>query len=237
VKHEQTSPTAGSSSILGIDSRTLAFVAPFAVFILFLAIRSYLPFGMEWEYPLRVIVVTAVLVLFSRGVLTLRMTSPFQSVLIGILVFIIWIGPDLLFPGYRSHWLFQNSVVGHSTTATPEGLSANWLFLILRIAGTMLLVPIIEELFWRGWLMRWLIHRDFDTVALGTYVPFAFWSTAALFALEHGSYWDVGFAAGIVYNWWMVRTRCLGDCILAHAVTNGLLAAYVLMANRWEYWL
>ena len=64
---------------------------------------------------------------------------------------------------------------------------------------------------------------------LGKYVPSAFWIVAVLFASEHGPYWEVGLAAGIIYNWWMVRTRNLADCILAHAVTNGLLAVYVLV--------
>ncbi len=101
----------------------------------------------------------------------------------------------------------------------------------------MLLIPIVEELFWRAWLMRWLINPHFQKVPLGTYTATAFWFTAILFASEHGAYWDVGLAAGIIYNWWMVRTRSLADCILAHAVTNGALAGYVLLAGKWEYWL
>ena len=63
---------------------------------------------------------------------------------------------------------------------------------------------------------------------LGTYVPSVFWIVAVLFASEHGPYWEVGLAAGVIYNWWMVRTQNLADCIVAHAVTNGLLSAYVL---------
>jgi hypothetical protein len=61
--------------------------------------------------------------------------------------------------------------------------------------------------------------------------------TAVLFAAEHGSYWDVGLLAGITYNWWMVRTGRLADCMVAHAVTNGFLAAYVLYFGQWQYWL
>ena len=47
----------------------------------------------------------------------------------------------------------------------------------------------------------------------------------------------MGLLAGIAYNGWMVRTRNLADCILAHAVTNACLAAYVLLAGAWDYWL
>jgi len=110
-------------------------------------------------------------------------------------------------------------------------------FLAIRIFGSVALVPLLEELFWRGWLMRWLIHPEFQSVRPGTYTPYSFWMTAVLFAAEHGSYWDVGLLAGIVYNWWMVRTGRLVDCVVAHAVTNGFLAAYLLYFGQWQYWL
>jgi len=116
-------------------------------------------------------------------------------------------------------------------------LKNNLAFILLRSAGSFLLVPILEELFWRGWMMRWLIDMDFLKVPLGKYVPSAFWIVAILFASEHGPYWEVGLAAGIIYNWWLIRTRNLADCILAHAVTNAVLAGYVLVTDRWQYWL
>jgi CAAX prenyl protease-like protein len=84
--------------------------------------------------------------------------------------------------------------------------------------------------------MRRLISPRFEKVLLGTYRGEAFWLTAVLFASEHGAYWDVGLAAGVIYNWWMIRTRSLADCILAHAATNAALAAYVLLAHQWQYW-
>jgi len=58
-----------------------------------------------------------------------------------------------------------------------------------------------------------------------------------IFALEHGPYWDVGLAAGALYNWWMLRTRSLGDLMISHAATNACLSAYVIWSGRWEYWL
>jgi hypothetical protein len=58
-----------------------------------------------------------------------------------------------------------------------------------------------------------------------------------LFASEHGPYWEVGLATGIIYNAWMVKTRNLTDCIIAHAVTNGLLSAYILATHQFQYWL
>jgi len=178
-----------------------------------------------------------VLVVFSRKVIDLRVAKPIASIGIGIGVFLIWVGPDALFPGYREHWLFQNPITGQLTISVPESLRNNWLVLIFRSMRAAILVPIIEELFWRGWLLRWLIRRDFWKVPLGTYATGAFWTASILFASEHGPFWEVGLVAGLVYNWWIVRTKSLGDCILAHGITNGCICIYAIAGARWEYWM
>ncbi len=146
---------------------------------------------------------------------------PWASIAIGILVFAIWIAPDVLIPGYRMLPAFSNSVMGklHSSLK-PAELQSSWI-LFWRTLRAVAIVPIVEELFWRAWLMRWLILPEFQKVRLGTYAPLAFWVTAMLFASEHGPYWDVGLVTGIIYNLWMIRTRSVADCILMHAVTNG----------------
>jgi uncharacterized protein len=215
---------------------SIPYVLPFAVFMAMLALRPRLPLG-RLEYPVWIVVLTAVLVLVSRSVIDLRVSRPLATVALGVAVFVIWIGPDILWPGYRSHWLFQNAVTGSLETSIVASLRSDTFVIVMRILRAAVLVPIVEELFWRAWLMRWLINPDFRGVALGTYARLAFWVTALLFASEHGPYWDVGLLAGIAYNWWMVRTRSLGDVILAHAVTNACLSAYVLAAGKWEYWM
>ena len=204
---------------------------------MFLGVQKWAPLDPVFEYPARVVLLSAVLFIFSRHVIDLRSSRRLQSVLVGVGVFAIWIGPDLLFSGYRQHWLFQNSLTGFIEPSSPASVLTSPLVLWARIIRAVVLVPIIEELFWRAWLMRWLIAPRFEKVALGTYSAAAFWTTAVLFASEHGPYWDVGLAAGIIYNWWMVRTRSLGDCIVAHAVTNACLCAYVVATSHWEYWL
>lgn len=213
------------------------YVVPFVLFIAFLAIGPIFSVSPWVEYPIRVVVVGAALLLCSRHLLTLQMSRPLGSVIMGLLVFGIWIAPDLIWPVYRGSWLFQNSLVGATAHPQSDLARTNTVFLIFRVVGTTLLVPIIEELFWRGWLMRYLIHPDFAKVALGTYAGRSFWLTALLFASEHGPYWDVGLLAGIFYGWWMLRTNNLTDCMLAHAVTNGCLAVYVLLGGQWQYWL
>lgn len=209
---------------------TIAFLGPFVAFLAL----SFLPAA--WVHPMRLLVVGAMLVVWSRPYLHLRPAAAVNSVLLGAAVFAIWIGPDLLF-GYRHHWLFENALVGKAETSIPAGLQTHAAFLAARTLSCVVLVPIVEELFWRGWVMRWLIDKHFLSVPLGAYVPGAFWMTVLLFGSEHGPYWEVGLAAGAIYGWWMVRTRSLEDCMLAHAVTNGLLSAYALLAGQRQYWL
>ena len=182
---------------------------------------------------------TAAIVLVSLPVL--RNDAPRRpglSAAFGVAVFLIWVAPDVIAPAWRHSALFNNALTGHPAGSTPVDLRRDPLFLSFRIAIAVLAVPVLEELFWRGWLMRWLIDgTSFERVPLGAYAPGAFWAVAILFAAEHGSFWDVGLLAGIAYNWWMVRTRSLWDCIVAHAATNGALAVWVVAGNHWQYWL
>jgi len=187
---------------------------------------------------LRFVLSMAAILAVSAEPLRKAPTKPFASILVGIAVFVIWVAPDVLAPWWHHTLLFDNALVGHPAGNTPPASKGDPVFLFFRIAISVLAVPILEELFWRGWLMRWVIDsEDFTRVPLGAYAPAAFWTVAVLFASEHGSFWDVGLLAGIVFNWWMLRTRNLWDCIIAHAVTNGILAAWVIVAGQWQYWL
>jgi CAAX prenyl protease-like protein len=218
-------------------SSTARYTAPFVVFLAFLALHSFLPLPPRIDEPLRLVVLTLVLWLVSRPVIDLRMTNALGSAALGIGIFVLWVLPDALWPGYRQSIIFQNAITGRTVTSLPPQALLDPLVLVLRSMRASLIVPIVEELFWRGWMMRWLIDVDFEKVPLGTYAPKAFWIVALMFAAEHGPYWDVGLAAGVLFNYWMVRTRSLGDLILSHAVANFCLCAYVIGAGKWEYWL
>jgi CAAX prenyl protease-like protein len=215
---------------------TLAWVGPFAVFALWLAVDKWIPLANPWREILRDIVLLAAIVGFSRDVLPRRAPFWLASIGVGLGVFVLWIAPELLVPGWRAHWLFQNSVTGQVKTSIPL-TELTPLLLALRTARAALIVPVVEELFWRGWLPRWLQNTEFERVPLGHYTAFAFWSTAVLFALEHGPYWEVGLVCGVIYNWWMRRTRSLGDLVIVHAVTNLALSVYVIVSGRWGFWM
>lgn len=200
-----------------------------------LAVRRWIP--SETFAILRFVLIAAALAVFSRRVIPWHPSFWIASILLGAAVFVIWIGPDALWPGYRDFWLFHNSITGSAASTLDTSLKSNTLFIVIRVIESAVLIPILEELFWRGWLMRWLIRPEFESVPIGKYTPGSFWIVALLFASEHGAYWEVGLIAGVVYNARAVRSKNLADCILAHGVTNALLAAYVLVFDKWQYWL
>jgi CAAX prenyl protease-like protein len=214
------------------------YIAPFLTFVAIMAVEKATGLPTVWAYSLRVVLTLAVLLAFSRAPLSARPARPLASMALGAFVFVLWIAPDVVFgPGYRHFWLFQNFITGTAASSIPVGLRHSLWFLALRTASCAFLVPPVEELFWRGWAMRWLIASDFSKIPLGAYQASAFWLVALMFAAEHGPYWEVGLATGIIYNWWMVRTRTVADCMIAHAVTNGLLSAYVLWTGQFQYWM
>lgn len=215
---------------------TIGYVTPFIAFVAIMAVERVIPLPPAWLYTIRFFSVLLLIVVFSRPYLSFKVSYPWASIAVGAVVFGIWIAPDVLFH-YRHYWLFDNSITGSPTSSLPPWLKENVKFIVLRTVSSTFLVPVLEELFWRGWMMRWLINTRFQQVPLGTYAPSAFWMVALLFASEHGPYWEVGLAAGIIYNWWIIRTKNLADCMLAHAVTNGILSAYVLLTDQWQYWL
>jgi CAAX prenyl protease-like protein len=223
-------------TVAGPAESTLAWVGPFVVFMVWLALDKYLPIANPAKELLRDGVLIAAIIGFARRIVPTTAPYWISSIGLGLAVFMVWIAPDALIPGWRSQWLFQNSVTGHITTSIPPA-ELTPLMLALRLGRAALLVPIIEELFWRGWLPRWLQNSQFARIPLGQYTSFAFWTTAVLFAAEHGPFWEVGLVCGVIYNWWMRRTRSLGDLMLVHAVTNLALSVYVIVTGRWMFWM
>jgi len=216
---------------------SVAYVAPFVIFLALIGLSHLWPMPALTDEILRLAVMLAVLFLVARPAMHFKVQNWGVSVLVGVAIFVLWIAPDVLFPAYRHFFLFDNSVVGSAKSSLSEAARHDVPVLFLRTLRAVAIVPIVEELFWRGWLLRWVINNDFEKVPLGAYSALSFWAVALLFASEHGPYWDVGLMAGIIFNWWMIRTKSLGDLILAHAVANACLSGYVIVAGKWEYWL
>jgi CAAX prenyl protease-like protein len=215
---------------------TIEWVGPFAIFAIWLLVDKRLPLANPTKEIVRDLVLVAAILGLSRRVLPRSAPHWLGSISLGVGVFLVWVAPDLLIPGWREHALFQNGITGRITTSIPPA-ELTPLMLTLRTARAALIVPVLEELFWRGWLPRWIQDSKVDRVPLGHYTPLAFWATALLFATEHGPFWEVGLLAGLIYNWWMRRTRSLGDLMLAHGVTNLVLSLYVVATGRWGFWM
>jgi len=213
------------------------YVGPFVVFALLLYLLPRLNLPVRAALLLWILACGAAVLAWSRDVLEFTPARPVLGILLGVATFFLWIAPDALFPAWRSHWLFTNSLFGSPRGSLSAAALADPVSLALRTIRAVLIVPVVEELFWRGWLMRWLIDQDFRRVRLGAFTITSFSLTALFFALEHGPYWDVGLVTGAIYNYWMVKTGRLSDLILVHAVTNACLCAYVIGWGRWEYWL
>ncbi len=219
-----------------IKSQVWPLVAPFFVFMVILIVEGYFPDQHYVIYPFKAILVAAVIAWFWRAMPNLTPSAPLVSILIGIAGVVLWVGLDP-WPMKLNAWLMHGSGVPqigrNPFSLYPEGWA--WVLFGFRLLGIALVVPIMEELFWRGFLMRWLIKDDFASVSLGTYQPLSFFVTTALFASVHGSEWFLAVVVGLIYGWWFVRTKRLGDIMLAHGVTNLLLAFYCLFSGDWHF--
>ncbi len=107
----------------------------------------------------------------------------------------------------------------------------------LRIAGACIMAPLLEETVWRSFIMRFMIKEDFLSVPIGTYRFYSFGFTVLTFAAVHPIWqWGASIFAGMAYGLYLVRSKNLKGCILAHAVTNFGLALYIVMTGEWGLW-
>lgn len=211
----------------------LPYVLPFALFLAFLSVESQWPGERRWLYPAKALVVGAVLVAYRRAYEELRPAFSLAAIGVGTLAIVLWIVLDPLYPGL-------SRLTGGALSAAFEPFSsgsraASWTWVLARVIGAVLVVPVMEELFWRGFLARWLINLDFKAVPLGTFTPFSFWATVVLFGVEHEQ-WLAGMICGALLNGLLYWTKSLFACVLAHATSNALLAAWVLARADWKFW-
>jgi len=213
----------------------IARCAPFAVFLCFLILGSALNaagHAEPWLLVVRSVVVALVLAWFWPAYAELRSPPPLRAahvlaaVGVGLVVFALWIVLD-------QRWAALVPGAGFEPTR-PDG-SIDWVLACSRLAGFALVVPVMEELFWRGFLLRWLVRHDFLEVRPGEIGLPALAITAVLFALEHNQ-WLASAMAGIAYSLLYMRTGNLWLAVLAHAVTNGVLGVWVLWTRNWQFW-
>lgn len=211
-------------------------VLPFGAFILLLALRPTLVRHLgswgDWVYAAQAGVAAILLGLFWPRLTELHSTAALSArnltlaVCVGVVVFVVWINLD---------WPLLTLGQGTGMRPPADQLgSPDPVWLAVRLAGAALVVPLIEELFWRSLVMRWLDARNFLALpARGVSLRSAFFA-ALVFGLEH-SLWFAGLLAGLAYAA-MYRRGNLWLAVIAHAVTNLLLGIWVIQTGNWQFW-
>ncbi len=210
---------------------------PFGLYIALLVLEGLLPdwapdLDVRWLYPVKAGLVALALAVLWRHYSELKSYAlPLKhlllSLVVGLVVLVLWVNLD-------AGWMLMGEV-GKGYDPTNDAGQIDWLLVAFRIAGAALVVPIMEELFWRSFLQRWVQQPDFMKLEPAQIGLKALLIASALFAVEHLQ-WLAGLVAGLAYGWLYIRTRNLWAPIIAHAVTNGSLGAYVVVTARWSFW-
>jgi len=217
-------------------------ILPFASFMAFVGVEELArlmsaqgllvlpPTFLYYLYPCKVICTAALLIYFWGEYRELSWEWGKDrlwpaSCLLGLATCLLWVNMD---------WTLAGASAGFNPLLLPSG-PIRLLMTLIRVGGAVLVVPLMEELFWRSFLLRYLINADFESVPLGKFTWSSFLISSLLFGLEHHLFW-AGVLAGALFSVLLYRTRSLTQCVLAHAVTNLALAGYVLGTGRWEFW-
>jgi len=211
-----------------VHTNAAAYLVPFLCILVAGMFSRAVSGSFEWLYGLRFGAALAALWIFRRVYSSLDWSFGWLAPAAGATVFALWIALDR-FGGT------------HAVTALPSALAAastsgRIAWIALRILAAVVTVPIAEELAFRGFLLRRFIAADFEAVSLHTFTWFSLGASSVLFGLMHGERWLAGTAAGMVYGAVLLRNGKIGNAVAAHAITNLLLAAYVLLFSQWQLW-
>ncbi len=230
----------------------LSYVGPFAIFMLLLALPDVLKiFSIDippqiWPYTLQTLVCGSVLWMWRRHYEFRPASGLLLGAIMGVIGILLWIAPGWLFQtlkmpaGWWGHLGFTDRSEGFDPTGLKSNGNAAYIaFLLMRFARLVVIVPLIEEIFWRGFLMRFLAdpEGDYWQVPFGSYHHQSLIGVTAMFVLAHASVDYFGATIyGLLTYWVAVRTKSLAACVVMHAVANLLLGIYILNSQQWGYW-
>ncbi len=213
-------------------------IFPFAAYMGFIGLSAVFV-GSEaegtfdlWSYPIKTLVVAGLLVFFwsrfqeLKSPIFVNWQEALVTVGVGLGVYALWVRMD--WP-----WAIQGELSDYNPFVA--GSTLGLVLAIIRIFGASVIVPIMEELFWRSFLIRYIVNANFETVRLGTFTIGSFAATVVLFGLEH-NLWLAGMMAGICYSGLLYWTGRLWPCIIAHGITNLVLGIHVLTTGEWHWW-
>ena len=220
----------------------IAYVAPFVLFMAFTMVesRGWLALSYETVYTSKIAVVAATLWVFRRQYPPVTSSGFLLGAISGAVGLVVWIALDWIQKAIPDAQLLVESVMqgnraGYDPFAGDSSAAARTAFIGIRLIGLVIVVPIMEEIFWRGFLARYLIADDFRKVAQGTFTTFSFVIVTVAFASVHPEVL-AALAWGAMINWLYHKTANLWACIVMHAVTNALLGAYILATGTWQLW-
>lgn len=167
--------------------------------------------------------------MFRPQVPELKWKFSWEAAAVGVAVFIAWVGLDGLYPMMRREGSF------HPARTFGEGSVLSILFVGVRLFGSALIVPMIEEVFYRSFLYRYIMHSQFWKTPLNRFDLRAFVVAGAVFGISHYE-WLPGILCAFAYQALVCRKGRLGDAISAHTITNLLLGIWVVSRDAYCFW-
>lgn len=233
--------------MFGSVPKEKAYFAPFAVFFGLIMLGQIVASVFDgfafwpvahpqyWVHPAQVVLCGTLLLFWWRHYEWRPPTQVVFTVFIGVVALVLWVSPL----AYLVEWLHPKSA--RTPGFDPAFFGADgwpyYLNLGCRFVRLVIVVPLVEEIFWRGFLLRWVIDVDFTKVPFGTYQRNSFWIVTLFFMLEHApADWPAALLTGVLFNLVAIRTRSLSSCVLAHAITNLLLGLYILRTGHTGFW-
>ena len=210
-------------------SPLVARVVPFVLFVALTALQGKFGLSYYGVYCAKTFVGIFLIWLIWPIVTEMRWAFSWEALAIGIFVAVFWIGLD----PYCPKWMKVDHVWNPHVDL---GADAALAYIAIRILGSTLVVPHMEEVFFRSFLYRYVIKADFMAIPLNHFNVRSFLITSILFGVEHGNQWIAGILCGFCYQWLVLRKNRLGDAITAHAISNLLLGAYVAWKGQWQFW-
>jgi CAAX prenyl protease-like protein len=218
------------------DSPEYARFAPLFIFVLIGSAGLMGGHALFWTYAVKVFVGAWLIREMRTCVPEMRWNFSWEALLGGIVVFLIWVGLDPFYP--KNHILLKDTPesIWNPFAKYGDASLAAWTLLVIRIFGMTVIVPPLEEVFYRSLIYRVLIRLDFRAIALGHFDGVAFVCTSVIFGLMHFQ-WLAGILCGLAYQGLVVRKGRLGDAMTAHAITNFLLGVYVVWkgGEAWKF--
>lgn len=216
----------------------LAYMLPMALFLVLTWVGGTWPTLYPASYVVKTILAGAALLYCRRAYTPIRWDFWWLGVLIGVLGLFQWIGMQLWLQEHVAHFRPDPASPPFDPTKAFDSPLAMNAFVVFRwVIGASIIVPFMEELFWRDFVWRSVIApSNFKLATIGEWSVKTFLVVAIAFAFVHGNWWLTSIVWALMIGGLLAYTKSLGACILAHAVTNFLLGAYVLLTRDWGFW-